>query len=167
MLKKNTIRPINMTDHDPVLDLDDCMNTKNNLGSVLSELFSRKKLPEKRRKILVLVSRVGYSGEEPYRYEEEKTYTFGYLCRIWKEWTDKEFDKEKFEGDKAFEMACHEKQAQRRSAWGAYMQTMNNIRLEKEESEFQKKCRSMSSSERIEAEKERDKNLGAPLLYIG
>ena len=115
-----------------------------------------------------MVSKIRYSDPDyPERYEVAKTYTFGYLLRLYRQVTGNSFDLKEYETKMNYRMELFKKEAERRSAWGAYHQFTHTKKLIREEREFQDKIKHLNSNEKESAIKKRDKEKGRTMLYIG
>ena len=90
---------IDMTRIGPIKDQSDgYADFTDNLGSLLLNLTEDHKNLLKKQKIEVLVSKIRYSDPDyPERYEVAKTYTFGYLLRLYRQVTGNSFDLKEYE----------------------------------------------------------------------
>ncbi|MCX6755561.1 MAG: hypothetical protein NT068_03460 [Candidatus Nomurabacteria bacterium] len=174
-MKKN-FKPINLTDKGPIFDLDGHMPTEENFAHVLLELFSKKVLPKTRRKITVLVSgikyhklRAGQWDREPFRYEEEKTYTFGFLCRKWRDDSGgKDFDPEEFKRESEIHFKILEKQGDKKSAWTPYVFHKQYENAIKAENKYQQELKNAREPETIKKIiKKRESEYSSSQLYVG
>ncbi len=157
-----------MTDCGPILDMDGYLpGCFENLGSVLSLLFERSKLPKNRRRITVLVSTVCGSFSNPSRREIEKNYSFGYLCRRYKSLEGTDFDPKAHEikstKERDFRLAAYRKQGEKAGAWSAYGQYCHTQKLLKQEAVINSLPRQEQEVQRKKFEKEN----GPVVLRIG
>ena len=166
-MKTLTTEPIDLTDCGPVMDCDGSLKY-DNLGDALECLFFKESVPPKRQKVVVKASRVGGRGEEEYQYEVKRTYTVGYLCRLWKANKGENFTIERYRQMCNEAMEGFEREARQRSAWGAFISSSRAQGLQKEEREYQERSQRLSPAEAEKADKEREEKLSQchVVLYI-
>ena len=172
-------KTLNLAKYGPVIDRDgDWAETLTNLERALADLAEKGYLQKtakerKKLKVSILESRVNHRNENnPFRYEVTVVRNIDYLLKEWKRWNcnhGKNFDLAKYSEKKRWEMESHEREAQRRSGWGAYMQIRNFQKGIQEERDHREKVSRMSSSEREKADNKREEELSKKprLLYIG
>ncbi len=120
-----------MTANGPIRDISPLgyLDCSESLGNVLYELFKRKVLPRKSRRIKVLISTtIGYR-DNPQRIEKEAVYSFGYLCRFYIDSEGKEFDSKEHEQKKEYRMEYLEKQGQKDRAFAPHGQYLHIQKL--------------------------------------
>lgn len=128
--------------------------------NVLRQLSLRSPLPSLRQKVRVTVSTISYSNGVQ-RCEFEKIYTAGYLFRLHKKWFGNDFVDEDYEASVDASLELHRKEAERRSAWGLYSQSMHLVKLEEEEEKIKK----LPEKERLKAQQQ--KRNGGCAVFIG
>ena len=154
-----------MTHHRAVRDIDPdgYLDFSSNFCGLLLELHTRKVLPEKRRRVRVLVSLVVGTTDNPDRVEVEKIYTFGYLCRLYNKQEDKPFDVSEHTIDVESRLEAYRKDGEKNMAWSGYVQSMHISKL----IEQQKIVNSLPPEEREARRKKFEKQNGIPMIRIG
>jgi hypothetical protein len=166
MERKNAIK---LSSSDEILFRCDSDFFDNTLVSLLEEGYD--KGLENKDKILISYEILprSFKGECPDESDlvfKQKTISYGELKRGYKRWFGEEYSPEVEEKRSDFQMAVMEKQAQRRSAWGAYMQTIKILDAIEEEREEQRLTRK-GDKEGLEKLKEKqDKRKRNNLLQI-
>lgn len=165
---KKKIRIINMTSHGPVLDLDGDLPTKDNLGNLLIELFSRRKLPLKGQKFKVFVSRVGGDPDDPERFNETRVKTFRYLLDLWEDLDGEPFNLEDWVERVKFNIEALRKLGDKRSAWTPYIQSKQRENFIREERNYHKDLdNAKDSTEREAIISDRKRKQISPGMIIG
>ncbi|MEN9582449.1 MAG: hypothetical protein RL641_403 [Candidatus Parcubacteria bacterium] len=115
--QKKYKRPINMQCHGDVRDFTQSghIDTKSNLGALLNELTSKKVQPMRISKVNVLCSRLIGDPDNLVRVSVKKTYTFGFLLRLWERLYGEQFDPEIYKKNKTYQGETLD-----RLAWGVF-----------------------------------------------
>lgn len=149
-MKHSSRRTINMCDYGPIYDRDGDMDCSQNFGYLLQNFFERKQLPAKRQKVTYEISIVIDTGNNPVRSTITKTRTFSYLCRLYKALFGTSFNVAVFKEAQAFQREAHEKEGERRAAWGAYADFVHLSEQKKGIEKFKRSIQGLPLSEQEE-----------------
>lgn len=119
--KIKCFRIADLTEFGDIFDRDGYKDCDYNFAEVMKKIIDRKYHP--RKCVLVLISCVGYMGNNPFRYSIERKYRCRTLFRKWEEAYGKPFTKYSYENiqeKRRWEFEAMEKQGERRAAWGLF-----------------------------------------------
>ncbi len=151
-MKKDLDGIIDLSQGGPILDIapGGFADFSSAFKNVLHQLSLRSPFPSKRQKVNVTVSTISYCNGIQ-RREFEKIYTAGYLFRLYKKWFGDDFIDEDYEASVDSSLELHRKEAERRSGWGYYSQSMHLSNLAAEEEKIKK----LPEKERMKAQEKR------------
>ncbi len=111
---------------------------------------------------MVCISIVVGSSESPARETIEKTYSFGYLCRLYKELEGSDFDPKSYAEEKNLNLEAYRRQGEKTMAWAVYGQISYMKKLIKQENVINNLPRDSQAKQRKEFEEQN----GAGMIRI-
>lgn len=129
---------LDVTTYGPIRDIDGYLDCTDNFNKVLSHLFTVNEVLKNRQKVRILNSIVVYLKNDPRRSVLPQVLTFGFLCKLYKNFYNKDFNAETCKEDCYWNLLVKEKHSEGRAAWGLYSNDIHQQKIKTDLVNFEK-----------------------------